>query len=155
MADLTANADVAWAAPSAEHSVEIENAVTLYTHALVGYQSGRLNHWADGAADRFLGLLLRPNDDTLVGNTSATPIPPQGVVRSDGITLRNLASVGNITDETDQGTAVYCGTSNTDDLTTDSTGRTHVIGYVRRVGSTTDVDVTLYSAGEAHAHAQA
>lgn len=158
MADLTANADVTFAAASTEGRYVIADGVTLYTHALVGLEGGFLNHWADGANDRFAGLFItgdaRATAGVFIGETGDA-IPPEGRVRTDGVTLMHLASVEGITGWVDTGKAVYCSTSNVTDMTIQSSGKTHVIGYVERFRSTTDVDVRLFSIGEAIAHANA
>lgn len=138
---------------------KIANGVTLFEGALVSLEGGYLNFWADGANDVFLGIVTGPAlgispGGALTGDTSATVVP-EARVDISGVTLMHLDSVGNITDETDQGDLVYSQFGNTDDMTTDATGRTHPIGYIERVRSTTDVDVTLFTPAEMLAQATA
>lgn len=159
MADLGANRIHKTQPRSGYGSYPIANGVTLYPGALVSLEGGYLNHYADGANDVFVGIVLGDAlgispGGALTGDTSASPVPEARVDQS-GVTLMHLDSVGNITDQTDVGDVVYCGTSNTDDMTTDSTARTHPIGYVAAVRSTTDVDVTLFTPAEMLAQATA
>jgi hypothetical protein len=65
-----------------------------------------------------------------------------------GVVLMHLDSVGDTPSQAKVGDLVYCGTSNTDDMTLDSTGRTHPIGILWFYRSATDVDVKLFTPAE-------
>jgi len=128
----------------------IANSVVLVEGALVGLQSGYLNHWANGANDHWLGLCIggddRANDGVLTGNTSDTP-PPHGLVDTSGRVLMHLDSVGGTPTQAKTGDLVYAASSNPDDLTLTSTG-SHPIGRLQYYRSATDVDVELFTPAE-------
>lgn len=158
MADLAANVIHKTQPRAGRHSFPVANGVTVYAGQLVGIEGGYANHWADGANDVFGGILLRgddPNHDgTLLGDTSASPIP-EVTIDCSGVTLMHLDSVGGTPTQAKVGDLVYCGTSNTDDITLDSSGRNHPIGWLSRYRSATDVDVTLFTPEEMLAQATA
>ena len=147
MADLAASTVHKTQPRAGRHSFPIANGVTVYEGQLVGIEGGYANHWADGANDIFAGILLRgddPNTDgTLLGDTTASPIP-EATVDTSGVTLMHL-SIGGTATQAKVGDYVYCGTSNVTDMTLNSSGRTHPIGIMTRYRSATDVDVTLFS----------
>ncbi len=122
--------------------------VTLYAGALVALESGFVNHWADGANDVFMGILLggkdRARDGVLIGETDDSP-DPEAYVNTSGVTLMHLDSVADTPSQAKVGDYIYCSTSNTDDMTLESSGATHPIGLLTRFRTTTDVDVTLFS----------
>lgn len=161
MADQAAhNNEQVWESRGSVDSFIIADGVTLYLKQLVSLESGYLNHWADGANDRFVGILYDgdrrdPLTDAILGETSDSP-PPEGRCYTDGVTLMHLDSVldtdGAATlSQADVGKFVYCGTSNPDDMTLATTGNTHPIGILKRVRSATDVDVKLFSMMESAA----
>lgn len=159
MADLGANRVHKTQPRSGYNSYPIANGVTLYPGALVSLEGGYLNHWADGAGDVFVGIVL--GDATgispggaLTGDTSATPIPEARVDQS-GVTLMHLDSVGDTPTQAKVGDLVYSADSDTDSLTLDNTGRTHPIGYMSKFRTATDVDVTLFTPAEMLAQATA
>lgn len=131
----------------------IANGVTVYEGQFASIESGYLNHWADGASDVFLGVVLggddRAKDGVLTGNTSDSP-PPEARVDTSGVILMHLSSVAGQTTLTQAnvGAPVYCTTSNPDDLTTVSSGATNPVGFIYRFRSATDIDVKLFSVGE-------
>tara|TARA_R100001510_G_scaffold57618_1_gene66459 strand:- start:2629 stop:3120 length:492 start_codon:yes stop_codon:yes gene_type:complete len=155
MADVTANKVHETAPRSGYNSYPIANGVTLFAGALVGLEGGFLNHFADGANDVFVGVVLGDAigispGAALTGNTSASPVPEARVDQS-GVTLMHLASVGGTPAQTKVGDLVYATTSNVDDLTLDASAggdADHAVGYLSRFRSTTDVDVTLFTPAE-------
>ena len=145
MADVTAKKTIETKANSGRGSYKIADGVTLYEGALVGLQSGYLNHWDE--TGQFVGVLIggedRLNDGTIIGETSDSK-PPEGYVNDEGVTLMHLDSVGGSPTAAKVGALVWCSTSNTDDMTlTDTTNPP--VGYMSRYRSATDVDVTLFS----------
>lgn len=134
-------------------SFPIANGVTVYEGMFASIESGYLNHWADGANDVFLGLVLggddRAKDGALTGATSDA-VPPEARVDTSGCILMHLASVAgqSTLTQTSLGAPVYCSTSNPDDLTTVSSGHTNPVGFICRFRSATDIDVKLFSWGE-------
>lgn len=158
MADLTAHKEHKTRPRAGRDAFPIANGVTLYAGALVGLESGYLNHWADGANDVFLGMMQggydRAGDGVLTGATADTP-DPEGYVDTSGVILRKLASVGDTPAQAKVGDLVYCNTSNTDDMTLNSSGMTHPIGWVVRYRSATDIDVQLFTPAEMLAQATA
>jgi hypothetical protein len=121
-------------------------------------EAGYLNHWADGANDVFAGIMLggddRAGDGILIGETDDTP-DPHGFVDTSGVVLMHLDSVGDTPTQAKVGDLVYCSTSNTDDMTLESSGATHPIGYMIRFRTATDVDVQLFTPAEMLAQATA
>ena len=138
---------------SDRQSGPITNAVTLYEGALVGFQGGYVNHFANGATDVFAGICLGPGigidpGAALLGATSSTPIPEVRIDTS-GVTLMHLASVDGTPSQAKVGNVVYAHSSNVEDL--DLTADTTIyepVGWLSYFRSTTDVDVTLFSASE-------
>lgn len=140
-------------------SYPIADGVTLYPGALVGLEGGYLNHYADGANDVFVGVVIGDAlgispGAALTGDTSATPVP-QARVDQSGVTLMHLASVDGTPSQAKVGDVVYCGTSNVDDITLTVGSRLHPIGYLSAFRSTSDVDVTLFTPAEMLAQATA
>lgn len=125
----------------------IADGITVYEGMLCGVEGGYLNHWADGASDVFAGLLLngesRADTGVLIGETSDS-IPPRAWVNMEPIILTGLSSVGNTPTQAKVGDYVYCGTSNPDDMTLESSGRNHPIGWLCDFRSATDVDVCIF-----------
>jgi hypothetical protein len=162
MADLTADSELKAQGNGKLFSAKIANAVTLYHHALVGIEGGYANHWADGANDVFGGIVVG-GDTTLVSDAEALlgdTTPPTGrmvprVRIEEAAILVGLDSITGASAQTTEGDLVYCGTSNTDDMTTDSSGMTHPIGFIDEWRSTTDVDVKLLTRAEMLAQATA
>lgn len=153
MADVTARKTLATKTRSGRSAYQIANGVTLYEGALVGLEAGYLNHYADGANDVFVGIVLGDAlgvspGAALTGDTSATPVP-EARVDDSGVTLLGLDSVGGTPTAAKVGDVVYCGSSNTDDITLTATGRNHPIGYMSGFRSATDVDITLFTPTEA------
>jgi len=159
MADLGANRVHKTSPRSGANSYPIANGVTLYPGALVALEGGYLNHWADGANDVFVGIVLgdalgvSPGSG-LVGDTSATPIPEARVDQS-GVTLMHLGSVGGTPTQAKVGDLVYSADSDTDSITLTIGALNHPIGYMSRFRSATDVDVTLFTPAEMLAQATA
>jgi hypothetical protein len=125
MVDVTARKTLATKTRSGRSAYPIADGVTLYEGALVGLEGGYLNHWADGANDVFVGIVLGDAlgvspGAALTGNTSATPVP-EARVDDSGVTLLGLTSVGGTPTAAKVGDIVYATTSNTDDLTLDAT----------------------------------
>ena len=152
MADLAVDRIFATKTRSGRESFPIANGVTLPVGALVALEGGYLNHYADGANDVFVGIVLGPGmgispGAAITGNTSGTPVP-EARVDCSGVTLVGLSSVGGSPDATKVGDLVYSADSDTDSMTLDDTGRTHPIGYMARFGSASDVDVTLFTPTE-------
>lgn len=160
MADLAAHTIIKTRPRAGRDSFVIADTITLYVGALVGLEGGYLNHWADGANDVFMGVVLggddRGKDGILLGETSDVP-PPEARVNTEGVVLMHLDSVAAQTtlSEANLGDLVYCGTSNTDDMTLVSSGRNHPIGWIVRFRSATDVDVQLFTPSEMLAQATA
>lgn len=131
-------------------SFQIADGVVVYEGMLAGIDAttGYLEHWADGANDCFAGVVLggddRAKDGVLTGETSDTP-PPEARVDTSGTVLMHLSSINNSPVQGNVGDPVYCGTSNPDDITTNSSGRNHPIGFIVRWRTATDVDVQLFS----------
>lgn len=134
-------------------SYPIANGVTLYIGQLVQLESGYANHW-DDSGDHFAGIcvgFVTPGTTgalNATGNTSGTP-PPRAVVDVSGAILEHLASVGGTVSQAVVGTLVYGTSSNPDDLTMNSSGRTDPIGILDDYVSATDVNVRLFSITEA------
>lgn len=139
-------------------SLPMANTITLYEGMLVSMEGGYANHWADGATDVFAGIVLggddRASDGVLTGATGDSP-PPECRIDISGVTLMHLASVGDTPSQAKVGDLVYCSTSNVEDMTLESSGYTHPIGYLSRFTSTTDVSVTLFTPAEMLAQATA
>ncbi len=164
MADLGANRVHKTQPRSGYNSYPIADGVILYPGALVSLEGGYLNHWADGANDVFLGILL--GDATgispgaaLTGDTDAptqlgTPVP-EGRVDQSGVTLMHLDSVGGTPAQANVGDLVYSPDSDTDNLTLTIGALNHPIGYLSKFRSATDVDVTLFTPAEMLAQATA
>jgi len=137
----------------------IADGVTVYEGMLCGLEAGYINHWADGANDVFLGVVLggkdRGGDGILLGETSDTP-PPEAWVDTSGVILQHLDSVGGTPTQAKVGDLVYSLTSNPDDMTlTAVTANNHPIGILWRFRSATDVDVKLFTPAEMLAQATA
>lgn len=158
MADRTASFVFETHPAAGRMSVPMATGETLYEGMLVGLEGGYGNHWADGANDVFAGIALRGddrlNDGVLTGNTSDSPVP-EVTIDISGVTLMRLASVGDTPTQAKVGDLIYCGTSNTNDMTLDSSGRTHPIGWMSRFRTATDVDVTLFTPSQMLAQATA
>jgi hypothetical protein len=162
MVDVTARKTLATKTRSGRSAYPIADGVTLFEGALVGLEGGYLNHWADGANDVFVGIVLGDAlgvspGAALTGNTSATPVP-EARVDDSGVTLLGLDSVGGTPTAAKVGDIVYATTSNTDDLTLDATAggvADHPIGFLSGFRSATDVDVTLFTTAEFLAQATA
>jgi hypothetical protein len=159
MADVTARKTLATKTRSGRSAYPIANGVTLYEGALVGLEGGYLNHWADGANDVFVGIVLGDAlgvspGAALTGNTSATPVP-EARVDDSGVTLLGLASVGGTPAAANVGDLVYCADSDTDSLTLTIGALNHPIGFLSGFRSATDVDVTLFTTAEMLAQASA
>jgi hypothetical protein len=133
----------------------IADGVTLYEGQLIGLEGGYANLWADGANDVFAGVLIGGNNEatfgTYKGDTSASPLP-QARIDCSGVVLEHLDSVGDTPSQAKVGDLVYCGSSNTDDMTLESSGRTNAIGILWFYRSSTDVDVKLFTPAEALAY---
>jgi len=157
MADVTARATRRSHPAGGVMSAPIADGVTVYEGMLVALEAGYANHWADGANDVFAGVLLggddRANDGILLGETADSPVP-EARIDISGVTLMHLDILGTPTQAV-VGDLVYCGTSNPADMTTNSSGRTHPIGWLSRFRSATDVDVTLFTPSEMLAQATA
>ena len=162
MADVTARKTLATKTRSGRSAYPIADGVTLYEGALVGLEGGYLNHWDDGAADVFVGIVLGDAlgvspGAALTGDTSATPVP-EARVDDSGVTLLGLDSVGGTPTAAKVGDIVYATTSNTDDLTLDATAggvADYPVGFLSGFRSATDVDVTLFTTAEFLAQATA
>ena len=159
MADLAASTIHKTQPRSGYNAYPIANGVTLYPGALVAIQGGYLNHYADGANDVFVGVVLGDAvgispGSALTGNTSASPVPEARVDQS-GATLMHLASVAGSPTQAKVGDLVYCSTSNTDDMTLTIGSLNHPIGFMSKFRSATDVDVTLFTPAEMLAQATA
>ena len=160
MADLAANSFIETRPRAGRDAGRIADGVTLYAGALVGLESGLVNHWADGANDVFLGIVLggddRAGDGIIIGETSDT-LPPEAHIDTSGVVLMHLDSVAGqgATTIANQGDLVYCATSNPDDMTLVSSGHTHPIGFVLRWRATDDIDVQLFTPAEMLAQATA
>lgn len=148
MADTAANVYPTSQRDDGTNAWPIANGITMYHGMLVGLEGGYANHWADGANDVFAGLCVggdaRANDGVLTGNTSDTP-PPEAHVDTSGLILEHMDSVAGTPAQAKVGDLVYCGSSNIDDLTLNSSGRNHPIGILWRYRSATDVDVKLFT----------
>ena len=151
MADLAASKTMETAPSAGRISLPIANGITAYEGMLVGIEGGYANHWADGANDVFAGIATRgddvANDGVLTGDTSASPVP-ELTVDCSGVILMHLDSVGDTPSQAKVGDHVYCDSSNTDDMTLESSGMTSPIGILWRFRSTTDVDVKLLTPSE-------
>ena len=148
MADLGANDYTqVTAARGATKSYIIANGVTLYIGELVQLESGYANKW-DDSADYFLGVVVgfvTPGATgalAVLGNQTTYPLV---VVDVSGLILEHLDSVGGTVSQAVVGTLVYGTSSNTDDLTMESSGRTDPIGVLDDYVSGTDVNVRLFS----------
>jgi hypothetical protein len=153
MADVTARKTLETKTRSGRSAYPIADGVTLYEGALVGLEGGYLNHYADGANDVFVGIVLGDAlgispGGALTGDTSASPVP-EARVDDSGVTLMHLDDVGGSPTAANVGDVVWCGTSNTDDITLTQGSRLHPIGYLSRFRSAADVDVTLFTPAEA------
>lgn len=152
MADVTARKTLETQTRSGRCSYPIQNGVTLYEGALVGLQNGYLNHYADGAGDVFVGIVLGPGvgvspGAAMTGDNTVSP-EPEARVDQSGVTLMHLDNVGGTPTAAKVGDVVYSGTSNTDDITLTATSRNHPIGYMSAYRSATDVDITLFTPAE-------
>ena len=159
MADLAASTIHKTQSRSGYNAYPIADGITLYPGALVALEGGYLNHYADGATDVFVGIVLGDAvgispGGALTGDTTASPVPEARVDQS-GVTLMHLASVAGTPTQAKVGDLVYCSTSNTDDMTLTEVGRTHPVGYLSKFRSATDVDVTLFTPAEMLAQATA
>jgi hypothetical protein len=159
MADLAASTIHKTQPRSGYNAYPIADGITLYPGALVALEGGYLNHYADGATDVFVGIVLGDAvgispGGALTGDTTASPVPEARVDQS-GVTLMHLASVAGTPTQAKVGDLVYCSTSNTDDMTLTEVGRTHPVGYLSKFRSATDVDVTLFTPAEMLAQATA
>ena len=159
MADLAASTIHKTQPRSGYNAYPIADGITLYPGALVALEGGYLNHYADGANDVFVGIVLGDAvgispGGALTGDTTASPVPEARVDQS-GVTLMHLASVTAASAQSNVGDLVYCSTSNTDDMTLTEAGRTHPVGYLSKFRSATDVDVTLFTPAEMLAQATA
>src|SRR5210317_817122 len=159
MVDVTARKTLATKSRSGRSAYPIANGVTLYEGALVGLEGGYLNHWADGANDVFVGIVLGDAlgvspGAALTGDTSGTPVP-EARVDDSGVTLLGLDSVDGTPTAAKVGDVVYCTTSNTDDLTLTAGALNHPVGFMSAFRSATDVDVTLFTTAEHLAQATA
>lgn len=139
----------------------IKDAITLYEGCLVMLNAGYADHWVDtGSADMFLGLCLGgddhagTNDGDLTGDTDNTNGAPRAYVDTSGVTLKGL-TVGGTPGPTKVGDLVYCEDSNPANITLDSSGQTHPIGWMSDYRSSTDQDVTLFTPEEHLAQATA
>lgn len=138
---------------STRQSAPIANTVTLYEGCLVGFEGGYANHWADGAADVFAGIVLGPGvgidpGAALLGATSATPIPEVSIDTS-GVTLMHLASVDGTPTQAKVGDIVYGNGSDPADLNLAAvTANNTPVGWLSYFRSATDVDVTLFTPSE-------
>jgi len=152
MADLSANV-IHKTRGSTRQSAPIANGVTLYEGALVGWEGGYANHWADGANDVFAGIVLGAGigiapGAALLGNTSATPIP-EVQIDTSGVTLMHLDSIDGTPTQAKVGDIVYGVSSNTDDLDlTAVTANNTPVGWLSYFRSATDSDVTLFTPSE-------
>lgn len=130
----------------------IADGVSMFAGMLVGAESGYANHWADGASDTFLGIVLGKGDGanqlttTLVGDTSAS-IPPEVRVDDSGTELVSIA-VGGSPTQASVGAPVYSADSSVSSITIDATGRNHPIGWLKRFRSASDCDVRLFTPEE-------
>jgi hypothetical protein len=159
MADVTARKTLATKTRSGRSAYPIADGVTLFEGALVGLEAGYLNHWDDGAADVFVGIVLGDAlgvspGAALTGDTSASPVP-EARVDDSGVTLLGLDSVAGTPTAAKVGDVVYCTTSNTDDLTLTAGALNHPVGFMSAFRSATDVDVTLFTTAEHLAQATA
>lgn len=159
MADLGTNVVLKTQTRSGRNAYPIANGVTLYPGALVGLEGGYLNHWADGANDVFVGIVIGDAvgispGDALTGNTSGTPIPEARVDES-GVTLMHLASIAGTPTQAKVGDLVYSADSDPDSITLTIGALNHPIGYMSKFRSATDVDVTLFTPAEMLAQATA
>lgn len=152
MADAAARTIQKTQTRSGYNAYPIANGVTVYEGMMCSLEGGYINHWADGAADVFLGIVLGDAlgvspGAALTGNTSGTPVPEARVDES-GTTLMHLASVAGTPTQAKVGDLVYSATSNTDDMTLTIGSLNHPIGYMSKFRSATDVDVTLFTPAE-------
>jgi hypothetical protein len=159
MVDVTARKTLATKTRSGRSAYPIADGVTLFEGALVGLEGGYLNHWADGANDVFVGIVLGDAlgvspGAALTGDTSGTPVP-EARVDDSGVTLLGLDSVDGTPTAAKVGDVVYCTTSNTDDLTLTAGALNHPVGFMSAFRSATDVDVTLFTTAEHLAQATA
>lgn len=159
MADATANTTHTTKPRGGRRAYVIANGVTVYAGMLASLEGGYLNHWADGANDVFVGIVLGEGDGILAGaamtgDTSATP-PPEVRCDESGVTLEGLSTVGGTPTAAKVGDLVYSADSSVSSITLDNTGRTHPIGYMSRFRSATDVDVVLFTPTEMLAQATA
>lgn len=158
MSDLAAHVTHETRPSSGRDAWVITDGETVYIGQLCSLQDGLLNHWADGANDVFVGPLLGGDDNAgsapgvITGDTDRVSTnqepPPEGWVDTSGVTLMHLDSVADTPTQAKQGNLIYCGTSNTDDMTLNSSGRTNAIGWMVRRRSATDVDVRLFTPSE-------
>lgn len=157
MADVTVHVVHQTQARSGRESHPVADTVEVFRGALVGLQAGFVNHWADGANDAFLGIVIggdstavTANPGQIIGDTSETP-DPEAHINTEGVILQHLTSVLDTTAAITQanvGDHVYCGTSNVDDMELNTTGNTSPIGVLVRFVSTTDMDVKLLTPTE-------
>jgi len=159
MADASARTIQKTQTRSGYNAYPIANTIEVFEGMLGSLEGGYLNHWADGANDVFVGLVLGDAlgispGATLTGDTGASPIPEARVDES-GVTLMHLASVAGTPTQAKVGDLVYCATSNTDDITLTIGALNHPIGYMSKFRSATDVDVTLFTPAEMLAQATA
>ena len=159
MVDVTARKTLATKTRSGRSAYPIADGVTLFEGALVGLEGGYLNHWADGANDVFVGIVLGDAlgvspGAALTGDTSGTPVP-EARVDDSGVTLLGLDSVDGTPTAAKVGDVVYCTTSNTDALTLTAGALNHPVGFMSAFRSATDVDVTLFTTAEHLAQATA
>lgn len=160
MTDAAASVVHKTQARSGYNSYPIANGVTLYPGQLCSLQGGYVDHWADGANDVFLGIVLGDAlgispGAALTGNTSASPIPEARVDES-GVTLMHLAAIGGTPTQAKVGDLVYAADSNSLTAITLTIGAlNHPIGYLSKFRSATDSDVTLFTPAEMLAQATA
>jgi hypothetical protein len=159
MADLSADLEVTTQGNGELFTAVIADAVTLYHGCLVGIEGGYANHWADGAND-VLGGILVGGETTLVSDAEAllgdiTPATGRTAPRvriEEGAILTGLDGVLNASDGAltiaNVGDIVYCPSSNVADMTLNSSGHTHPVGFVDDFRSATDVDVKLFTRAE-------
>lgn len=157
MADQAAKTTPVYEQRTGRRPYIVADGVTVYEGMLAGLEGGYLNHYADGAADVFLGVVIggddRAKDGVLTGETSDTP-PPRAWVDESGITLKHLTVLGTPT-QAKVGDYVYADSSNPADLTLLSTGQVHPVGILTDYRSATDCDVELFSKMEHAAQALA
>jgi hypothetical protein len=157
MTDLAVRTIYKTKARAGRNAYKIADGVTVYEGMLCSLEGGYLNHWADGANDVFLGILLggdsRLGDGVIIGETS-DPNPPHGFVDDSGGVLMHITVAGS-PDATKVGDLVYSEFSNVSDITLNASGRTHPIGWMSAYRSSTDQDVTLFTPSEMLAQATA